>query len=127
VVVTTEEELRRLVSEGWRLIFVKRKGYYTIYNSKLRTSHYIPSHLKPVAEKLYKEQQVREKVRESQIRLLPYEVALLKSALRMARVGVRALLPDIANLSDDGLSALVLVNTALDLIEKVLSREGVKR
>jgi hypothetical protein len=126
VVVTTEEELRRLVSEGWRLIFVKRKGYYTLYNSKLRTSHYIPSHLKPVAEKLYKEQQVREKVGQSQTPQALNEL-LLKSAVKMARVGVRALLPDIANLSDDGLSALVLVNTALDLIEKILSREGVKR
>lgn len=126
MVVTTEEELRRLVSEGWRLIFVKRKGYYTLYNSKLRTSHYIPSHLKPVAEKLYKEQQVREKVGQSQTPQALNEL-LLKSAVKMARVGVRALLPDIANLSDDGLSALVLVNTALDLIEKILSREGVKR
>jgi hypothetical protein len=120
VVVTTEEELRRLVSEGWRLIFVKRKGYYTLYNSKLRTSHYIPSHLKPVAEKLYKEQL-------SQSQTPINELHLLKSAVKMARVGVRALLPDIANLSDDGLSALVLVNTVLDLIEKILSREGVKR
>jgi hypothetical protein len=121
VVVTTEEELRKLVSEGWRLIFVKRKGYYTLYNPKLRTSHYIPSHLKPVAEKLYKEQQAGQ----SQTPQAPNEL-LLKSAVKMARVGVRALLPDIANLSDDGLSALVLVNTALDLIEKIL-REGVKR
>jgi hypothetical protein len=112
VVVTTEEELRKLLSEGWRLIFVKRKGYYTLYSPKLRTSHYIPSHLKPVAEKLYKEQQVREKVGHNEL--------LLKSAVKMARVGVRALLPDIANLSDDGVSALVLVNTALDLIEKIL-------
>jgi hypothetical protein len=126
VVVTTEEELRKLVSEGWRLIYVKRKGYYTLYNPKLRTSHYIPSHLKPVAEKLYKEQQAGEKAGQSQTPQTPNEL-LLKSAVKMARVGVRALLPDIANLSDDGVSALVLVNTALDLIEKILSGEGVKR
>jgi hypothetical protein len=116
VVVTTEEELRRLVSEGWRLIFVKRKGYYTIYNSKLRTSHYIPSHLKPVAEKLYKEQQAAGQSQTTQA----FNEVLMKSAVKMARVGVRALLPDIANLSDDGVSALVLVNAALDLIEKIL-------
>jgi hypothetical protein len=125
VVITTEEELRKLVSEGWRLIFVKRRGYYTLYNPKLRTFHYIPSRLKPVAEMLYKEQQAREKAGQSQTTQVPNEL-LLKSAVKMARVGVRALLPDIANLSDDGVSALVLVNTALDLIEKIL-REGVKR
>jgi len=125
VVVTSEEELRRLLSEGWRLIFVKRKGYYTLYNSKLRTSHYIPSHLKPVAEKLYREQLAREKAGQPQIPKALTDL-LLKSAVMMARVGVRALFLDVANLSNDGVNALIVVSTALDLIEKALSGEGVK-
>lgn len=116
--ITTEEELRKYVSEGWRIYYNRKRDSYYLYSPKDRKFLYVRKSLKDVVKQMYMSQFVKTPTARVD------DILLLITGLTALSFCALVLEKEYEKLSSDGRVALHLLNLVIRQLRDVSSRVG---